>query len=125
MKAKEIMIPKNTVKTIKPNEKIATAKLRMSRNNIGGLPVVDGENKVIGFITLRDINIPTVSGKLHVNEIMTKEVLTKKPDTEVKEITEIMEKTGLQRIPIVNDEEKLIGLITQTSVIKAFNNIIQ
>ncbi len=117
MKAKKVMISKEEVKTIKPNDRVATAELVMSRNNIGGLPVVDEEKKVIGFITLRDINIPSAKGNLLVREIMTKDIICKKPNSRIKEIAKEMQKTGIQRIPIINNEGKLLGLITQSSMI--------
>lgn len=123
-KAKDIMIPQKRVKSVGPRKKIAAAKLLMSRNNVGGLPVVDRTKKVVGFITLRDIHIPPVSGNMEVRELMKKDVLTKEPETPISKLTQLMLETGIQRIPIVDDKDHLKGLITQTSVIKAFHNIL-
>ncbi|PTD94602.1 inosine-5-monophosphate dehydrogenase [archaeon SCG-AAA382B04] len=124
VKAKDVMLGKNEVKSIRPNQKIATAKLVMSRNNIGGLPVIDENNELLGFLTLRDLHITPLSGGFEVKELMTKELVTAKPDTPIKEIAKEMIETGIQRIPIINNEGKLEGLITQTSIIKVVGNLL-
>lgn len=124
MKAKEVMLSRDEIKDIGPDERIATAKLVMSRNNIGGLPVTDSENKVIGFLTMRDLNIPPVPSNLFVRELMSKDLVTASPETNLKEIAKKMLETGIQRIPVVDNDGKLKGLITQTSMIEVLSNLL-
>lgn len=115
--AKDIMI--KNVYTIKVGSKVALARLKMMRHGIGGLPVVDKDNIVIGMITLRDVDLAgfEVSNML-VDDLMTTNLIKGHENTSLKEIVEIMIKTGIQRIPIVDKKGKLIGLVTQTSIIK-------
>ena len=104
--------------TASPTEIIASAKLKMERQGLGGLPVVE-HRKLVGIITHRDtILTGKRSLKIKVRNVMTKDVLTIKKDTGFKEIAGIMKKTGYQRLPVV-DGKKLIGLVTQSCVINA------
>jgi CBS domain-containing protein len=120
--AKDIMI--KNVHTINSDSKIALARLKMLRHNIGGLPVADADGKLVGMITLRDIDLAgsDISGLL-VGELMSQDLVTCRSDTDVKEIACRMVETGIQRIPVINDENKLLGLVTQTSIIKAAKDV--
>ena len=100
--------------------KVALARLKMMRHGIGGLPVVNKKSKVVGMITLRDVDLAgTDVSNLPVEDLMTTNLVKGKVDTTIKEIVELMIKTGIQRIPIVDEKGKLLGLITQTTVIKS------
>ena len=115
--AKDIMI--RDVYTIKIGSKVALARLKMMRHGVGGLPVVDDKETLLGMITQRDIDLAGSDvSHLPVEELMTTRLLKGNEKTTLKEIVDIMVKTGIQRIPIVDDEARLIGLVTQTSVIK-------
>ncbi|HMK83893.1 MAG TPA: CBS domain-containing protein [Candidatus Bathyarchaeia archaeon] len=118
MVARDIMI--KDVHTITQDRKVAGARLAMFRHNIGALPVVDTDNVLVGFITQRDIDLagPNVSD-LSVSDLMTQTVVKAKETTSLRWIVERMIKTGIQRIPVVDNQSKLLGLVTQTTVIKA------
>lgn len=111
--------------TIKANSKVGLARLKMMRHGVGGLPVVNAKGILLGMITLRDIDLAGVDvSNLTVEDLMTTTLVKGNENTTLKQIVELMVKTGVQRIPIVDKKEKLIGLVTQTSVIKhalAFN----
>ncbi|RLG59129.1 MAG: inosine-5-monophosphate dehydrogenase, partial [Candidatus Hydrothermarchaeota archaeon] len=89
LKAEDVMVKK--LITVRPNVKIAYADLLMTRNSIGGLPVVEGE-RLVGIITQRDIMYArTYSiGNLEVKDLMSKKVVTVEPNTKLKEILRIM-----------------------------------
>jgi IMP dehydrogenase len=115
--AKDIMI--KDVYTIKVGSKVALARIKMMRHGVGGLPVVDEKGVLLGMITQRDVDLSGSDvSNLSVEDLMTTKLLKGNERTTLKEIVDIMVKTGIQRIPIVDDEGKLIGLVTQTSVIK-------
>lgn len=115
--AKDIMI--KDVYTIKVGSKVALARIKMMRHGVGGLPIVDGKGVLLGMITQRDIDLSGSDvSNLSVEDLMTTRLLKGNERTTLKEIVDIMVKTGIQRIPVVDDEDKLIGLVTQTSVIK-------
>ena len=121
LKAKNVMI--ETVQTISPTDLIAAAKLKMMRSNVGGLPVVD-DGKFVGIITHRDILLAGGEAVgLKVEELMSKNLRTAEPDTSLLEIIKIMVDEGYQRIPVIKNG-KLIGLVTQSSVIRAIAELI-
>jgi tRNA nucleotidyltransferase (CCA-adding enzyme) len=115
--AKDIMI--RDVYTIKVANKVALARLKMMRHGVGGLPVVDDSGKLLGMITQRDIDLAGSDvSHLQVEDLMTTKLFKGNEKTTLKEIVDLMVRTGIQRIPVVDDEGKLLGLVTQTSVIK-------
>lgn len=108
------------VHTIAGDKKVAYARLMMLRHNIGALPVVDDNNVVVGIITQRDVDLAGADvSDLLVSDLMTRSPIKAKEITPLRWIVERMIKTGIQRIPVVDEESKLLGLVTQTSVIKA------
>ncbi|MCJ7505147.1 CBS domain-containing protein [Candidatus Bathyarchaeota archaeon] len=116
--AGDIMI--RNVHTVLEDRKVAFARLMMLRNNIGALPVVDRKNTLVGIVTQRDIDLAGIdTSNLMVSDLMTRTLIKAKETTPLRWIVEQMIKTGIQRIPIVDDKSKLLGLVTQTSVIKA------
>jgi|SRR5208283_3165031 len=116
--ARDIMI--KDVHTIAQDRKVAGARLVMFRHNIGALPVVDADNILVGIITQRDIDLAGANvSNLLVSDLMTQTVVKAKETTSLRWIVERMIKTGIQRIPVVDNQSKLLGLVTQTTVIKA------
>lgn len=114
--AKDVMITE--VHTSYPDDIIAAAKLKMIRANIGGMPVVK-DGQLVGLITHRDILLAGSEAiNLKVKDLMSKNLVTVIEDTSIQKISEIMSKTGYQRIPVVKDNV-LKGLITQSCIIKA------
>ena len=116
--AKDVMI--RNIFTIHPNNRVALARLRMLRHGVGALPVIDKEKKLRGIITLRDIDLAgNEASALLVEDLMTTSLITESEDTPINEIAATMLQTGIQRIPIVDPDYKLIGLVTQTTIIRA------
>ncbi len=122
--AKDVMI--RDIYTIHPTQRVALARLRMLRHGIGALPVVDKDNRLQGIITLRDIDLAgTEAVSLLVVDLMTTILKTGFADTPILTIVETMLKTGIQRIPIVNSKNRLIGLVTQTTVIRTMKKALE
>jgi CBS domain-containing protein len=118
--AKDIMIEEIFVTS--RSDLVAAAKLKMMRCNVGGLPVVD-EGKLVGMITHRDVLLAGGEALvLKVEDLMSKDLMVAEKDTPIIEVTKIMADKGYQRIPVVNDGN-LIGLITQSSLIRALAGI--
>ena len=116
--AKDVMI--KDLHTISEDRKVAFARLMMLRHNIGALPVVDSKNVLVGIITQRDIDLAGADvSDLLVSDLMTRSLVKARDTTSLRWIVEQMIKTGIQRIPVVDENSKLLGLVTQTSVIKA------
>jgi CBS domain-containing protein len=92
----------------------------MLRHNVGALPVVDDRKRVLGIITQRDIDLAGADvSDLLVSDLMTRSLVKATETTPLGWIVEKMIKTGLQRIPVVDQNSKILGLVTQTTVIKA------
>ena len=116
--AKDIML--RDVRTISPDKKVAYARLVMLRHNIGGLPVIDNKRKLVGIITQRDIDFAGSDiSDLRVADLMTTKLIKGVETTTLHEIVERMVNTGVQRVPITDAKDRLIGLVTQTSIIRA------
>jgi IMP dehydrogenase len=115
------------VYTIGPEEKIALARLKMLRYGVGALPVVKEDNTLMGMLTLRDISLSgTNIGNLQVKDLMTKNnLITGTESTKLIEIIDMMSKTGIQRIPIIDAVGKLIGLMTQSVLIRSFRLLVK
>jgi len=121
--ASEIMV-KNPL-FITPDEKISKTELLMLRKKIGGLPVIkDQKNRqLIGIITQRDIRLARFamnleSPKTTVKDLMTSEPFVVKRDEVVRNILKLMFEKKIQRLPVVNDNGQLIGLIVQHQILK-------
>ena len=121
--ASEIMV-KNPL-FITPDEKISKTELLMLRKKIGGLPVIkDQKNRqLIGIITQRDIRLARFamnleSPKTTVKDLMTSEPFVIKRDEVVRNILKLMFEKKIQRLPVVNDNGQLIGLIVQHQILK-------
>jgi len=123
--AENIMI--KNVLTIGPEGKIALARLKMLRHGVGALPVIKEDNTLVGILTLRDIDF---AGRdimdLPVKDLMTKDrLMTANAKTPLTKVADIMIRYGFQRIPIVDEERKLLGLVTQTVVIRGFRALFE
>lgn len=124
VRVEDIMV--TNIHTIHPEDRVALARLRMLRHGIGALPVVDEDGTLVGILTLRDVDLAgPESLVLPVRELMTRELITRKKDTLLGEIVEIMMETGIQRIPITDENMKLIGLVTQSTVIRSIRLLIK
>ncbi len=98
--------------TLSKDHTLAEAKELMGKYKISGLPVVDTDNKLIGIITNRDVKYQeNLSAK--VEELMTKEnLITSDKSTNLEQAKEILLKNRIEKLPIVDSENHLVGLIT-------------
>ncbi|WPO82434.1 IMP dehydrogenase [Chryseobacterium sp. JJR-5R] len=98
--------------TLSKDHTLAEAKETMAKYKISGLPVVDAENTLIGIITNRDVKYQE-NLTMKVEEIMTKEnLITSDKDTNLEKAKEILLKSRIEKLPIVDKNNKLVGLIT-------------
>jgi len=123
LKVSEIMVKDPLFST--PDEKISATELLMVRKNIGGLPVIkDQKNqKIIGIITQRDIRLARFavsleSSKTTVKDLMTPEPFTVKENNTLLFVLEKMFSKKIQRLPVVNENNELIGLVLKNEILK-------
>jgi IMP dehydrogenase len=99
----------------------------MKENKIGGIPIVDKTNKLVGILTNRDLRFET-DRKRKVSEVMTKENLVIAPEgTDLKKAEKILRQYKIEKLPVVNKQGKLIGLITYRDILQlsAFPNAVK
>jgi CBS domain-containing protein len=109
--------------SISPKYSIRESVDVMAENGIGSLPIVDKEEKVVGIVTERDFAL-ALAGSLTdetVGDIMIKDVITTTPGTPIESCSKIMVRNNLRRIPVV-EEEKLIGIVTSTDILRFFGD---
>ena len=113
VKIKEVMI--KNVYTIGLEEKIALARLKMLRYGVHALPVEKEYNSLVRMLTLLDISLFGMKiGNLQIKDLMTKNnLITGTSSTKLAEIIDLISKTEIQRIPIVDADGKMNGLMTQ------------
>ena len=90
----------------------------MSENKIGGIPVVDADNILVGIVTNRDLRFQKEMTK-PVSEVMTKErLITAKRGITLQEAEIILQEYKIEKLPVVEENNKLVGLITYRDIIK-------
>ncbi|MFP4000708.1 MAG: IMP dehydrogenase [Candidatus Natronoplasma sp.] len=102
--------------TVSPDIKARKAKSIMDEKDISGLPVVK-EGKLIGIVTKRDLRFETELDK-KVKEVMTSELVTADPNTDMNEAKSILNKNKIEKLPLVDEENRLKGLITVRDIEK-------
>ena len=130
IKVSEIMIKDPLF--ITPNEKISMTEVLMLRKNIGGLPVVkEPKNKeLIGIITQRDIRLAKFginleSSNTTVKDLMTPEPFTLRIDDTIMYSLELMFEKDIERLPVIDENNALIGLVLQYTILKALFNYLK
>lgn len=90
----------------------------MAENKIGGIPVIDNNKKLVGIITNRDLRFEKILSKT-VNQVMTKHpLITAKGKVSLNDAEQILQEHKIEKLPVVDDNNVLIGLITFRDIIK-------
>ena len=98
--------------TLSKRSKVKDALKCMKDFSIGGIPIVDKSKSLVGILTNRDLRFENDMNK-SVNEVMThKNLITGSPGITLKQAEKILQKNKIEKLPIVNDSNKLVGLIT-------------
>jgi CBS domain-containing protein len=110
----------SNVLTVDPETSVAEAALLMTKNKIGGL-IVKSNSKPEGLITESDIIRKVVSmdlkaSEITIDEIMTKNLISIHPGSELYEAARVMAKNNIKRLPVVNNGS-LVGILTSTDVL--------
>ncbi|GAA4408386.1 IMP dehydrogenase [Nibrella viscosa] len=104
--------------TLSEGATLADAHQIMREFKIGGIPVVDASNKLIGILTNRDLRFQREMGK-PVTEIMTRDnLITAREGLTLDEAESILQQYKIEKLPIVNDQNHLVGLITYKDILK-------
>ena len=105
--------------SLSPDDLVSEADALMGKYKISGVPIVDETNKLVGILTNRDLRFLT-NFNIKIKEVMTKEGLVTAPvGTTLDEAQEILRQNKIEKLPLVDDEGKLKGLITIKDIEKA------
>jgi len=122
LSAAELMV-KNPL-TVKPSDKIAMVDLLMVRNHVGGVPVIEHNehgDKLVGVLTHRDIVLSrfTVNtASLQVQDLMSSPAITCQQNATLKEILKLMLENKVERLPVINEGNYLVGLISHGDILR-------
>ena len=106
----------------------------MKKERIRRLPVVDKNGKLVGIVSDKDLlrvspspattlsayEIPYLLSKVKVNDVMTKKVITVSEDTPIEDAARIMVDNKIGGLPVVNESNAVVGIITETDIFKTF-----
>ncbi|MBR0452757.1 MAG: IMP dehydrogenase [Bacteroidales bacterium] len=106
--------------TIQSGSTVRQALNLMSEYRIGGIPVVDQNRLLIGIVTNRDLRFEKDMNRL-VDEVMTKKenLITTQQSTNLEAAAEILQRHKIEKLPVVDSEGRLVGLVTYKDITKA------
>ncbi|MGB8376695.1 MAG: IMP dehydrogenase [Salegentibacter sp.] len=104
--------------TLPVSARVKDAKAQMREHSIGGIPVVDKDGKLIGIVTNRDLRFEK-NNERPITEVMTSEnLVTVAEGTSLHDAEEILQENKIEKLPVVNKNDKLVGLITFRDITK-------
>ena len=107
--------------TILKDNTVGDALQIMQENKIGGIPVVDAEGYLIGIVTNRDLRFQSDMER-KIEEVMTKENIVTTHETDLKSAAKVLLENKIEKLPVVDNNGKLIGLITYRDITKLKDN---
>lgn len=107
--------------TLHPDATVSEALELMRRFSIGGIPITDRKNKLVGILTNRDLRFERDHTR-KVRDLMTKRNMVTVPlGTTLLEAKDILQQRKIEKLPVVNDNYELVGLITYKDMLKGVN----
>ncbi|MFA1611053.1 IMP dehydrogenase [Halobellus rubicundus] len=118
-RADELVIRRENVVTARPEQTVREVDAMMEREGISGAPVVADDDTVLGIISGTDIRPYLEVGESdEVREAMTDEVITATREVSARDALELMYDHKIERVPIVDDDEHLVGLVTMQGILQ-------
>ena len=102
--------------TLDCHSTVGDAQMIVKKNKIGGIPIIDASNNLIGIVTNRDLRFQK-DQSIKLDDIMTKKLVIAKLGINLDEAEKILKKYKIEKLPIV-EEGKLVGLITYKDILK-------
>lgn len=98
---------------------VGQALAMMAEYKIGGIPVVDAENRLVGIVTNRDLRFQRDMNKL-IDDVMTKDnLITTRQSTDLESAADILQQHKIEKLPVIDAENRLVGLVTYKDITKA------
>ncbi len=108
---------------VRPGATIPEAIELMKKSSIRHLPVVDGDGILTGFVTLSDLKqalVPSMLGELDLADITIRNPVVVHPDDDVELAARLIHEKKIGGMPVVDDNRRLLGVLTVTDILKAF-----
>ena len=110
-----------------PSDTVVAATRSMRDEDVGSVPVVDEQQRLLGIITDRDVALRVVAegydpGDTTVQEVMTRHPVTCRPDDDMRRALDLMALHQVRRIPVVGDGQRLLGIIAQADIATRMNS---
>ncbi len=112
-----------------PSDMVAKAAELMKSEHVGSIPVIENEQarRLVGIVTDRDLALKIVADKLDakstkVEMVMTRKLVTCHAEDDLQKAVDAMSENQLRRIPIVDDDNKILGIIAQADVMMHFDH---
>jgi IMP dehydrogenase len=116
VKKSESYVVENPI-TLKESDTVGDVKRIVEETYTGGIVIVDGADKVVGIITTRDLLFEENGHRL-LSEVMTREVITAPTGTTLKQAEKILHEHRIEKLPLVDSDGHLTGLITTKDILK-------
>ena len=107
--------------TLPADATVKDARMLMRKHKIGGIPIVEEGNRLIGIVTNRDLRFEHYVDKKLGTIMTSKNLITAKENTSLEEAEEILQQYKVEKLPIVNSSQILVGLITFKDIEKKMN----
>lgn len=103
------------------NARVDLIAQTMRDSNVGAIPIVDEFRKLIGMVTDRDLAMKVIAAGKEPNSVRARDVMTPNPitcrrDDDVETVLEQMEDCQIRRVPVVDEENRLVGIIAQADI---------
>ncbi|MEU6394700.1 CBS domain-containing protein [Streptomyces sp. NPDC046939] len=99
----------------------------LDHHGINGLPVVDADDKVLGVLSSSDLvrcqarrDDPAVPSAVTAGDVMSSPAITVHPEQSVPDAARLMERRGVERLPVVDEADRLIGIATRRDLLRVF-----
>ncbi|GEM_PF-546438 len=136
LETRDVMTPDPEVARL--GDSLRTLLTRFAEGGFRRLPVLDAKDNLVGIVTDRDvrlaINSPLVLherwqdevllDQVQVDVCMTPDPITVSPDTPVYEVARVMRTRKIGGLPVTDDSDRLVGIVTETDLLRAFENIL-
>jgi IMP dehydrogenase len=104
--------------TLHEDALVKDARQSMKENSIGGIPIIDSDRKLVGIVTNRDLRFEKNLNR-PIREVMTsKDIVTAIDGTDLTTAEDILQEKKIEKLPVVDSNNRLIGLITYRDIIK-------
>ncbi len=107
--------------TLKHDATVADAKSLMAQHRIGGIPIVNDNFELVGILTNRDLRFETASNRPISERMTTENLITAPVGTNLEQAKQILQGYKIEKLPVVDDKGKLVGLITYKDILKVQN----